>query len=72
VYAQARICVDGTRKVLLINKSVHSASVHISGATAGVMMTIDTESGDNPATISHLTSNIAKLGPFATAIIILP
>jgi hypothetical protein len=35
-------------------------------------MTIDTESGDNPATISHLTSNIAKLGPFATAIIILP
>ncbi|EDQ87299.1 uncharacterized protein MONBRDRAFT_27352, partial [Monosiga brevicollis MX1] len=77
-FAQAYLTVDGTKKVLMVNKTPGTVSVELAGAcshsaeTMTSVRVVDEISGDGPPRKLDVSDeNQVTLGPYATAVAIL-
>jgi hypothetical protein len=72
VHAQAFVAPDGTRKVLVINKTPSPHVAALPGATGGVANTIDEATGFGPARVETLAADAVTLAPYAVVLVVMP
>lgn len=72
VFSQGFVRTDGRRWVLLVNKRYAATDVFLPGATDGMMLTVDADSGFGPPIEIKLTLSHIVLNPFAVAVVHMP
>ena len=70
-YGQGLLSADGTRRVLVLNKSPTSQSVTVPGGAGGSWAFIDESTGFGPWTTETLQSDTFGLAPYAAGILTL-
>ena len=66
--AQAFITPTG-RKLLLVNKRDRTVDVSLADASSASALTVDVETGDNPARIVKPENGKIRMGPFAVTVV---
>jgi hypothetical protein len=72
VWAQGFVAADGSRRLLLVNRSIESAEVALPGGAGAQVLVVDQSAPTSPARSLTLADGKLALGGLAVAVALMP